>query len=245
MTPRGFLRIIRIPNVLIAVLTFLIVAAKNNLPLLGALPTAFATAFGNVVNDIYDEKIDRKRKPWRPIPSGEVSIREAKITATALALAAIATSLYSACATAIVLLALASLVFYAKYGKDIKYLGNVLVAFFTALAVAFPFLQVCRWDFPLNLVTATFLAMWAREIAKDIEEGERNGVKKLAGKGQWALMFLLLLGAALTAATINAFLLILVPILLYPVLKMDATLTQKVIKLAVLLVLLVYITTPL
>ncbi len=237
---RAFLDLLRLPNIVLSAVTFLVVAIKNSLPLLGVIPTALAVAFGNVVNDIFDRNIDKRRKPWRPLASGKVSTKDAKIIAAILLILAIITSLYSVYAFITVSVALLLLYLYARGGKRIKYLGNILVAALTAAVIAFPFLQVGRLDFPAELVTATFLAMWAREVAKDLEEGERNGFQKIGGKGVWALLFLLTMGAALFAAQIHPALLLLFPVFLVPIILQNATLLQKTLKAAIPVVLLVY-----
>jgi 4-hydroxybenzoate polyprenyltransferase len=58
--------------------------------LLGGMIVALVVGFGNVVNDLYDEEVDRQSKSSRPIPAGTISRRAAVASATALAVAAIA-----------------------------------------------------------------------------------------------------------------------------------------------------------
>jgi geranylgeranylglycerol-phosphate geranylgeranyltransferase len=50
-----------------------------------ACVVALVIAFGNVINDCIDADADRIAKPYRPIPSGRVSLRSARAVAVSLA----------------------------------------------------------------------------------------------------------------------------------------------------------------
>ncbi|MFP3208223.1 MAG: UbiA family prenyltransferase [Nitrososphaeria archaeon] len=54
------------------------------------LSMMFINAAGNYWNSIYDLEIDRINKPYRPLPSGRLTVREARIIAVALTWAALA-----------------------------------------------------------------------------------------------------------------------------------------------------------
>lgn len=62
-------------------------SAKSLLLAVGA--SLFAYSFGIVLNDVFDVNVDRKERPWRPIPSGAVAVREAVVVCIVLALAAL------------------------------------------------------------------------------------------------------------------------------------------------------------
>ena len=44
-----------------------------------ALTYIFMAAAGNVVNDIYDLEVDKINRPDRPLPSGQITLRQAKV----------------------------------------------------------------------------------------------------------------------------------------------------------------------
>ncbi len=61
---------------------------------LGALMTGpFCTGFSQSINDYYDRELDAINDPVRPIPSGRLSLREARINWIVLALATVGVSL--------------------------------------------------------------------------------------------------------------------------------------------------------
>ena len=110
------------------------------LPLvLQALGFAFAIAFANIQNDIWDLDSDRLNRPERPLVSGKVSVaaaRRAWIILLVLTVAAgLADSLmtktnFTACIFFVLLSAL--LVAYNKWLKHIPLLKNMTVAFLCA-----------------------------------------------------------------------------------------------------------------
>ncbi len=77
-----YLEITRPTNALMAAVAVLLMAIINfnyGIPIiLGFITVLFATSGGNVINDFFDYKIDKINKPQRPIPSGRISLKNAK-----------------------------------------------------------------------------------------------------------------------------------------------------------------------
>ena len=75
---KGFVMVLRPHNVAAAVLSTLVgVSLAGAYPLRWKLlaAVATATAAGYTINDIYDFDIDKINKPYRPLPSGILSVR--------------------------------------------------------------------------------------------------------------------------------------------------------------------------
>lgn len=97
MAMKAFLRVIRLPNVITAASNSLAGAfcagvSLDRLPVLAGL--AFVSmaiyAAGILFNDLFDLEEDRRERPERPLPSGEVRIRTAAILAIVLIIAGLA-----------------------------------------------------------------------------------------------------------------------------------------------------------
>lgn len=89
----AYLEIIRPGNAVmgvIAVVLMAIIGENYNLPIiLGGIAVFLAMGGGNVINDYFDHKIDAINKPNRPIPSGRISLKNAKLYAYLLFLLSI------------------------------------------------------------------------------------------------------------------------------------------------------------
>ena len=88
-------RLLRLPNLFTApwdpVCGFLIAGGASDPEKIGYLAIAAlcAYAFGLVTNDIADLKTDTAERPARPLPSGEISMKEASIAAVVLCIVAL------------------------------------------------------------------------------------------------------------------------------------------------------------
>jgi 4-hydroxybenzoate polyprenyltransferase len=102
-----------------------------------AASIAFLVAFAQVVNDVFDRDLDARTKPFRPLPAGALSVREAKgIAASCAALGiGLAAAVPVLVPFAILLLVLSWA--YSRYWKDTVLFGNVLVAAVASCSVAF------------------------------------------------------------------------------------------------------------
>ena len=178
MSVSAYIRIIRPHNAVVAGLTALLgylIATGTLTPpsLLLAVTVLFTTAAGNVINDVFDIEIDRVNRPDRPIPSGAISLRGAKVYTAVLfaggiALATLTTSL----CLLIALINSVILVAYAVWLKRTPVFGNLAVAYLTASIFLFggAFAGIEGLIQNISLATITFLATIAREILKDAED---------------------------------------------------------------------------
>lgn len=95
-------------------------------------------ASGQVFNDVVDRELDAMAKPSRPIPSGHVSINEARALAIILAASSLAVAAITSTATLLLCILCLLLEFsYSAYLKNTVLIGNVVVALTCSLAVPF------------------------------------------------------------------------------------------------------------
>lgn len=136
---------------------------------------------GIIVNDIFDLEADKVNAPYRPLPSGRLSLRVAKLEASLLFLAGLMlAALANIYAFALAALNLVLEVLYATKLKRVALVGNLLDSWFVASAFIFGALVVSPLSEvqilnPAILATLAFLANVGREIYGDLEdvEGDR------------------------------------------------------------------------
>lgn len=74
---------------------------------------------GMVWNDVFDVEVDRKERPDRPIPSGDVSLSFARLLATILTFAGLGAAAFAGMAPFVVALVLtAAILFYDAFAKN-------------------------------------------------------------------------------------------------------------------------------
>lgn len=139
----------------------------------------FVTAFGNVINDLHDQDVDRTAHPERPLPAGRISASDAKAWAILL-LGFGLLEAWVAAGTDLVLFAAVNallLWIYESLAKRHGLPGNLLVAFLVASTFAFGAYAVAGWpgiEAALPLAIMAALATLAREIIKDVEDMEAD-----------------------------------------------------------------------
>lgn len=159
--------------------------------LLQSAAFAFAIAFANIQNDLFDLQSDRLNRPERPLVTGQVSTGAAKKAWIVLAVLAIlcglAESLLSRTGfTSAIFFVLLDLTLFAynKWLKHIPLLKNMTVAFLCAtpllLCLFFPTGYKETEDFAMDFsdkigylypaMLFAFLLTTAREIYKDLED---------------------------------------------------------------------------
>ena len=184
-----WLGMLRIGNAIVigfAAITGYVVSGGTNpwTALILALSATLIGCYGNIVNDILDVEIDRINKPWRPLPSGRISMASAKTGAALLLVLGMIISflLPPACP---LMAGAASILLYA-YSWRIKktgFLGNALIALLSLMVVIYGGLAAPS---PLrSLVPAiyAYLIILGREVYKGIEDVEgdkKHGVKTIA-----------------------------------------------------------------
>lgn len=189
-----YLEITRPTNALMAAVAVLLMAIINfnyGIPIiLGFITVLFATSGGNVINDFFDYKIDKINKPQRPIPSGRISLKNAKNYSILLFLISILLSgLISYLVkdlTPLILVFCCCLLmyFYARNLKAMPLFGNIAVSLLTALCFIFggDILAFSTHSF-LILQTGCALGFFAffmtlaREITKDMEDIEGDKIE--------------------------------------------------------------------
>jgi geranylgeranylglycerol-phosphate geranylgeranyltransferase len=150
--------------------------------LLGFLTGFFISSFSMVSNDVYDVEVDRVNQPARPIPSGIVTIREARVfTVTLLILGLVASALLGPVTLGIAAL-FALIGWYYNYrGKATGLFGNSLVAL--SLAIPYIFGSVSLGNYQINLgyilALTSFLAGLGREVLKGVADVQGDRLRNI------------------------------------------------------------------
>ncbi len=203
-----FFRLIRIGNLIIILLTEFIVKygvidyflSKTDITYrmndwvfaLIAISSVLIAAAANVHNDIHDQDIDTQEKPTKPIPSGDISVKNARIILYSFniigaILALIAAYIIGESAVAIFQLTIVALLFtYSMSFKCTKLFGNIIVSLVIAMvpiviwlysfydieAKGLMFNQELEWlHFSVIFLSVfAFLSNLIREIVKDRED---------------------------------------------------------------------------
>ncbi len=152
--------------------------------LLLALSATLIGCYGNVINDVLDIEIDRINKPWRPLPSGRISLPSAKTCAALLLIAGIALSLVlpPVCPVIVVI---ASFLLYAYSWKVKKtgFPGNIVISLLSFMVVVYGGLAAPNPARSFVPGLYAFLIILGREIYKGVEDVEgdrRHRVKTIA-----------------------------------------------------------------
>ncbi|MCF7831975.1 MAG: geranylgeranylglycerol-phosphate geranylgeranyltransferase [Candidatus Marinimicrobia bacterium] len=167
------------PANLILVATVVLIASTlfNPFPsiwrvLLAIICTTFITAAGNALNDMCDIEIDRINKPNRPLPSGDLSIESARGFMIVMFILGNIAGLILGFSLLFISLFIATplLFWYAYRLRHVALVGNIVVAFLSALT--FIFAAQAFGDINLGYVpfVFTFILSVVREIVKDLED---------------------------------------------------------------------------
>ncbi len=191
------LRLVRIDHgLMVAVATYAGAVSASGIRGLLDAGVALASLAGLLVeagvfafNDLFNLEEDRVNAPDRPLVRGEVSLAEAKaLGVTTIALGMIIAAFVNVWAFTLVLVAVAVSMAYNARLKKVGPLGNLIVAFATALPFIYGSIVVAKhWAaVPLRswaFFAMAFLAAYGREVIKgirDIEGDLRAGVKTYA-----------------------------------------------------------------
>lgn len=151
-----------------------------------AATSAAALCFGNIINDYFDVEGDRINHPNRPLPSGLISLSEARFLILISffippTLAFFVSPLYSAATLPPLLI----LVLYTVFLKGTPLAGNITVSLLTAYTLYFGGLTASGVRDLLYPAMLAFVLSLTREIVKDLED--RDG-DILAGAKTTALL---------------------------------------------------------
>jgi geranylgeranylglycerol-phosphate geranylgeranyltransferase len=161
----------------ISVIVSAIICQPDKIPgwniCLTAFAASFALASGNIINDINDVEADKINKPFRPLPSEKITIKQAyALYIFSVFLSIIISFFLNEIALIIVLFSILLLFIYSKYLKLLPLVGNMTVAFLTGLVFIFGGVVVENPTAAIIPAVFAFLINLIREIVKDIEDME-------------------------------------------------------------------------
>jgi len=180
---KGFIQITRPVNLIIAFMSIFVGGAVTGsiqpltVLILACLSGVFLMAGANTINDVFDIEIDRINRPNRPLPSGLLTIQQARLwTGFSFLVGIILASGISLMVFGMALGFTASLILYSYRLKNTVLLGNVTVALISAMAFVYGGAAVGRIQTAVIIGVFAFLFHLAREIIKDVEdmEGDRT-----------------------------------------------------------------------
>ena len=172
-----YFRISRPFNVLIAVISVWVAAFIS--PdfhwtfrlTLAMIIAGFITAGANIINDIYDIEIDRINKPERPLPSGQITLKEAWMFFLFSYISGIGISVFCGWCMFIIAFTIGLLLMYYSFHlKRTVLWGNITVSLASAMAFIFGAMSVGNWQVGLIPASFAFLFHLGREILKDMQD---------------------------------------------------------------------------
>jgi geranylgeranylglycerol-phosphate geranylgeranyltransferase len=161
---------------------------------LGVLTYIFIAGAGNIINDIYDYNsgIDIINRPERPLPSERITVKEAVYVwlislIVGISISAIHSFLFSLGLLPVAIVSLFGFLgwFYAKWGKQSGFFGNIVVSFSFSMGMIYGAIihNAIIPNYIYYFFLTSFFLLLSREIIKGCEdiEGDKNqGVKTLA-----------------------------------------------------------------
>ena len=143
---------------------------------LAGISTACVTGAGNVLNDVLDLEGDRTNHPDRPLVTGAVGVETARGMVVVLFLAGLFVVLPVIAVEPIVGVifgvAVLALLGYEFLLKPVGFVGNLMVAFLTAMVFLYGGAAAGNAAVLLPFAGMAFLATLSREVIKDMEDIE-------------------------------------------------------------------------
>lgn len=138
---------------------------------IASVVTILATGAGNALNDYFDQETDHINNPKRPIPRGSVTPRAALVFSVVLfgIAGGLALTLPVIAAT-IAIVNIAALAVYTEFFKGLPGVGNLIVAYLGGSTFLFGGAAVGNITAPGILFVLAALAMFTREVIKDVED---------------------------------------------------------------------------
>ena len=138
---------------------------------IAGLSAALVAAAGNVINDVYDIKIDRINRQDRPLPSGRVSVVSAVVFSVVLFFDGILLGFSVSRKLGMIAITVALLLWGYSYKlKKLPVIGNVVVALCGGLAFIYGAEAVAGFKHGIFPALFAFLVQLSREIIKDVED---------------------------------------------------------------------------
>lgn len=137
----------------------------------GCITTAFISAYGYTINDIFDVEIDKINMPHRPMPSGSVTLTGAKWFATIMVIFGVGSA--SLIDIPAVLLAITGIILLYLYAASLKrsgFPGNLIVALLASIPFIFGGFVTQSYTTLIFPASFAFLINLGRELIKDIED---------------------------------------------------------------------------
>ncbi len=148
--------------------------------LIAGLSASLIAGGGNVLDDLIDLEIDKINRPFRPLPSGGIKLRMARVLTYCLFLLGWAFSFLLGLG-AVLLATISSLLLlsYPIWWKRKGLIGNLIVSLLGGLAFLYGGIAVGEPKGALIPALFALLYHFGREVLKDIEdqEGDRVGGK--------------------------------------------------------------------
>lgn len=168
--------------------------SENQLPLnesqligivLGYFATSLIAIGGYAINDVFDLEIDKINAPHRPLPSGLMTLREAKGYSIILFISGVVIPLFNVYskflinfqASLIALIGGVLLYLYAIYFKRSGFLGNVMIGLLTAIPFIYGGFLTKSFETMIFPALFSFLLIVGREVIKDIEDVHGDQLK--------------------------------------------------------------------
>lgn len=155
--------------------------------LAGIIVAAAFTAFANVTNDIIDYEIDKINQPQRPLPSGEMSRKQAIYFSILLLILGLSASVFTKNIWFILIPPIVAIVtiLYNVYLKKYGFVGNVVVSFLVALSLVGGSLIAVKHitSYTVIFSSMAFFANLGREVHKgivDVEGDKTKGIRTVA-----------------------------------------------------------------
>lgn len=183
-TVSAIIRLLRPVNMGIAFLTIAAGGVLSDLSavrwpeiLLAAAAGALIVGGGNALNDCFDVEIDRLNRPERPLPSGDLSIKQANALWVTLSIVGVTLS-YSISPWNLYLSVfwVLALYYYSRVLKKTLLAGNLTIGVLTGTAFLFGAVVTGNAATALFPGLFAFLVNVSRELLKDVEdvEGDRQ-----------------------------------------------------------------------
>ena len=182
---KAYIQILRPLNMLITLACIIITSltfGKFSYQLLPIIIVILClTAFANIINDVFDYKVDKLNRPDRPIPSGKINQKSAIILCMLLLVISICTIFFYDfnfnTKVSIICIIIPLLIFYTPFFKKIPLLGNIIVSFILGMVFIVTAFYVAG-DLKLIIppVILAFVLMLIREIVKDIADIEGDSL---------------------------------------------------------------------
>ena len=223
----GFLALMRPKNLVLAGATvplgayFALAAADDAFPFgsvfLHTLAVMLFTGAGNAMNDIKDADIDRTAHPHRPLPSGKVTVDEAKrftaflwtmsVSAHVLGLLLIGPTMFLVASTVAIYVGAVALMVTYDHGPSTKnrgFIGNVVISVLVGAVILYGASSVGGLFTPLVwwVFGVVFFTNLAREMVKDCmdmeaDQGSRTTLPMVLGKEKVRMLAYVIIMAAL------------------------------------------------